>query len=373
MARERRGRPPVRPARAAARGGAGLLRASAASRSRSRSSTTSRRRPKADGAPMPPTTRLRARPVRRPVQGPARRDHGQDRAVQAARRRRRVLARRREAADAPADLRHGLADAGGARRVPLAARGGEEARPPPARRPARPVQLPRRLARARRSGTPRASGSGGRSRARCASSRSAAATRRSSTPIVVSEKLWRAVRPLGPLPRQHVPGRVRGADVQPQADELPRVDVHLPARGCARTATCRCASTSTAGSTATSGPARCPASPGSASSSRTTPTSTSGRTSSTDEIEALLGEVREAYGWFGLEPRFAFATKPDKAIGDPALWERAEATHRGRARPRRTRLRASSRRTARSTPRRSTSTSTTPSAASGRWRRSRST
>ena len=44
----------------------------------------------------------------------------------------------------------------------------------------------------------------------------------------------------------------------------------------------------------------------------------------TDEVEALLGEVREAYGWFGLEPRFAFATKPDKALGDPALWERAE-------------------------------------------------
>jgi len=44
----------------------------------------------------------------------------------------------------------------------------------------------------------------------------------------------------------------------------------------------------------------------------------------TDEIEALLGEVREAYSWVGLVPRFAFATKPDKAIGDPALWERAE-------------------------------------------------
>jgi len=44
-----------------------------------------------------------------------------------------------------------------------------------------------------------------------------------------------------------------------------------------------------------------------------------------DEIEALLGEVREAYAWFGLTPRFAFATKPDKAIGDAALWERAEA------------------------------------------------
>ncbi|MHB8397531.1 MAG: threonine--tRNA ligase [Candidatus Limnocylindrales bacterium] len=44
-----------------------------------------------------------------------------------------------------------------------------------------------------------------------------------------------------------------------------------------------------------------------------------------DEIEALLGEVREAYSWVGLSPRFAFATKPDKAIGDPQLWERAES------------------------------------------------
>jgi threonyl-tRNA synthetase len=44
-----------------------------------------------------------------------------------------------------------------------------------------------------------------------------------------------------------------------------------------------------------------------------------------DELEALLGEVRESYSWFGLEPRFAFATRPDKAIGDPALWDRAEA------------------------------------------------
>ena len=43
-----------------------------------------------------------------------------------------------------------------------------------------------------------------------------------------------------------------------------------------------------------------------------------------DEIEALIGEVREAYSWVGLSPRFVFATKPDKAIGDPALWERAE-------------------------------------------------
>jgi len=49
----------------------------------------------------------------------------------------------------------------------------------------------------------------------------------------------------------------------------------------------------------------------------------------TDELEALLGEIREAYSWFGLVPRFAFATRPDKALGDPALWDRAETMIKG--------------------------------------------
>ncbi|MGZ6265891.1 MAG: threonine--tRNA ligase, partial [Candidatus Limnocylindrales bacterium] len=44
-----------------------------------------------------------------------------------------------------------------------------------------------------------------------------------------------------------------------------------------------------------------------------------------DEIGALLGEVYESYGWFGLEPHFTFGTNPDKALGDPALWDKAEA------------------------------------------------
>jgi len=44
-----------------------------------------------------------------------------------------------------------------------------------------------------------------------------------------------------------------------------------------------------------------------------------------DEIAALLGEVEEVYGWFGLKPEVKFGTKPDKALGDPALWEQAEA------------------------------------------------
>ena len=42
------------------------------------------------------------------------------------------------------------------------------------------------------------------------------------------------------------------------------------------------------------------------------------------EIEALLDEVRTSYSWFGLEPHFTFGTRPDKALGDPALWDRAE-------------------------------------------------
>jgi len=43
------------------------------------------------------------------------------------------------------------------------------------------------------------------------------------------------------------------------------------------------------------------------------------------EIEALLGEVRESYSWVGLSPKLTFGTRPDKALGDPALWERAES------------------------------------------------
>ncbi len=42
------------------------------------------------------------------------------------------------------------------------------------------------------------------------------------------------------------------------------------------------------------------------------------------EIEALLGEVRKSYSWVGLTPRFTFGTRPDKALGDAALWDKAE-------------------------------------------------
>jgi len=46
------------------------------------------------------------------------------------------------------------------------------------------------------------------------------------------------------------------------------------------------------------------------------------------EIEALMGEIREAYAWFGLTPTLTFGTRPDKALGDPAVWEETEAIMR---------------------------------------------
>ncbi|MFH1475373.1 MAG: threonine--tRNA ligase [Chloroflexota bacterium] len=46
------------------------------------------------------------------------------------------------------------------------------------------------------------------------------------------------------------------------------------------------------------------------------------------EIEGLMGEVREAYSWFGLTPTLTFGTRPDKALGDPAVWDETEAIMR---------------------------------------------
>jgi threonyl-tRNA synthetase len=44
-----------------------------------------------------------------------------------------------------------------------------------------------------------------------------------------------------------------------------------------------------------------------------------------DEILALMGEVRESYSWFGLEPVLTFGTRPDKALGDERVWRETEA------------------------------------------------
>ena len=90
-----------------------------------------------------------------------------------------------------------------------------------------------------------------------------------------------------------------------------------------------------------------------------------------DEIAALLGEVYEVYGWFGLEPRFTFGTRPEKALGDPALWETGRSRRSRRPSTRWASPIASSQATGPSTRPRSTSRSTTPWDASGRRPRSR--
>lgn len=43
-----------------------------------------------------------------------------------------------------------------------------------------------------------------------------------------------------------------------------------------------------------------------------------------DEIHKLLILVTDFYESFGFKPQFYFATKPDKAMGDPKLWQEAE-------------------------------------------------
>jgi threonyl-tRNA synthetase len=44
-----------------------------------------------------------------------------------------------------------------------------------------------------------------------------------------------------------------------------------------------------------------------------------------DEIRGVLEFQRAIYDVFKLEPVYYLSTRPDKAIGDPAVWERAEA------------------------------------------------
>jgi threonyl-tRNA synthetase len=44
-----------------------------------------------------------------------------------------------------------------------------------------------------------------------------------------------------------------------------------------------------------------------------------------DEILALMGEVQEFYGWFGIEPTLTFGTKPAKALGNEETWRETEA------------------------------------------------
>ena len=189
-ARLDRRRPPVRPQRAPVRRGPRLLRQPRPAVQGRDPRRPAHRAPRQPATPLPVDDHLRARPFIDLCKGPHVAATGKIGPFKLLAGRRRLLARRREAPDAPAHLRHRLVDAGGARRLPVAARGGEEARPPPPRRAARPVQLPRREPRRRPSGTRRAGRSTGRSRPPCARSRSGAATRRSTRRRSCTKRLW---------------------------------------------------------------------------------------------------------------------------------------------------------------------------------------
>ena len=174
-----RGRPPVRVLARRPRRPRGRRWSSATSRSRSRSSTTSLAASKRDGTPMPPTTFYRQGPFIDLCRGPHVASTGKigpfkllgtAGAYWRGDEKRPMLQRVYGTAWATQEE----LDAYLWRR--------EEAKKRDHRRlgvAARPVLVPRRVARVRRSGIRRASASGARSRAPCASCRRGAATRRS--------------------------------------------------------------------------------------------------------------------------------------------------------------------------------------------------
>ena len=165
---------------------------------------------------------LHQRPVHRPLPRPARAEHQVDRRVQAAVGRRRLLARRLAAHDADAHLRHGVLLQGGAAAAPRAPRAGAGARPPQARARARPVHVLRALARAARSGSPPARRSATRWSSCGARMNAERGYSEVKTPQLYDAELWKTVRPLGQVPRQHVSRDVEERPMGAQADELPR-------------------------------------------------------------------------------------------------------------------------------------------------------
>ena len=104
--------------------------------------------------------------------------------------RRRVLARRLDAAAADADLRHRLLLAEGSRRVPRAARGGAQARPPQARRSSSTCSTSIRTRRALRSGIRREWRSGTSSKRFAKRENAARGYVEVKTPLIYDKALW---------------------------------------------------------------------------------------------------------------------------------------------------------------------------------------
>ena len=178
--------------------------------------------------------------------------------------RRRVLARRREAPDAAAHLRHRVGVEGRARRAPAPARGGREARPPQARRRARPVLVPRGDRLGPRGVPPE----GRRSSAASWRTTRASATRQAgyefvNSPHITKAELFETSGHLdwfadGMFPPMELDG---GHRVLPQADELPVPHPDLPQPAALVPRAAAAAASSSARCTATRSRAWCTASP----------------------------------------------------------------------------------------------------------------
>ena len=164
---------------------------------------------------------LPQRRLRGPLPRPARALDRADQGDQAQLGRRRLLARRREPREPDPDLRHRLLLQEGPRAAPGADRGGEGARPPPPRPPARPLHAARRGAgdavlaaqRDDAAAPDRGRGPGAAAQARLPGDRHAAGARRGALA---------PLRALGQLPRRDVLHGGRRAPLRAAADELPR-------------------------------------------------------------------------------------------------------------------------------------------------------
>ena len=195
------------------------------------------------------------RAVRRPVPRPARARHGAAQALQAAAHRRRVLARRLEAPDAAAHLRHGVLQEGGARRAPAPHRGGEASATTACSARSSTCSCSIRSSPGAAFWTrARHDASTTRSSSSCASG-SGDDFKEIKTPLLYNKVLWETVGPLGQVPREHVP-RARQRDGRArhvaQADELPVALPVLPDEAALATASCRCATSRSTCCTATS-------------------------------------------------------------------------------------------------------------------------
>src|SRR5215210_5696405 len=151
-----------------------------------------------------------------------------DQGAQADLARRRLLARRRAQHAADPHLRHRLLLAGRPRRLPRAAGAGEGTGPPPPRNPARPLPLRRALAGVALL-APERDGDLERARGSAPLREREARVPRGEDATHLRKGSLGDVRPLGEVPREHVPDPAGGRPaLRDQADELSRP--HAPLR-----------------------------------------------------------------------------------------------------------------------------------------------